>query len=86
MLYATLGGLMWPAITRVPMIAGNVGLMFGTLAVLLLAPVVRDFLNNNRHCWLSAALATSVFATFPLRTALGNSDVWRRFASWVVGM
>jgi hypothetical protein len=86
MLYATLGGLMWPAITRVPMIAGNLGLMFGTLAVLLLAPVVRDFLYKNRHRWLSAALAIGVFATFPLRRALGNSDVWHRFASWVVGM
>src|SRR5687767_9267226 len=86
MLYATLGGLMWPAITRIPVIAGNVGPMSGTLAALLLAPVVRDFLSNSRHRWLSAALAVSVFATFPLRTALGNSDVWRRFASWVVGM
>jgi hypothetical protein len=86
MLYATLGGLMWPAITRIPGIAGNAGLMFGTLAVLLLGPVVRDFLYNNGHRWLSAALAISVFATFPVRTALGNSDAWRRFASWVVGM
>jgi hypothetical protein len=86
MLYATLGGLMWPAITRVPLIAGNVGPMFGTLAALLLAPVIRDFLYNSPQRWLSASLAVSVFATFPLRTALGNSDVCHRFASWAVGM
>jgi hypothetical protein len=86
MLYATLGGLMWPAITRVPVIAGRVGPMFATLAALLLAPVVRDFMYNSRYRWLSVALAVIVFATFPLRTALGSSDVWRRFASWVVGI
>jgi hypothetical protein len=37
--------------------------------------------HNSRYRWLSAALAVIVFATFPLRTALGSSDVWRRFAS-----
>jgi hypothetical protein len=86
MLFATLGGLMWPAITRLPGIAGNVGLMFGTLAFLLLAPVVRDVLHRDRHSWLSAALAVAVLATFPLRTALGNSAAWRQFAGWIVGM
>ena len=86
MLFATLGGLMWPAITRVDGVAGNVPLMFGTLALLLLAPVVRDFLYGARHRWLSAALALGVFATFPLRTALGNSETWRQFARWAVGM
>lgn len=86
MLYATFGGLMWPAITRAPGVAGNVGLMFGTLAVLLLAPVTRDFLHRDRHRWLSAALAIGVFATFPLRAALGNSAAWRQFAGWMVGL
>lgn len=87
MLYATFGGLMWPAITRAHGgVAGNVGLMFGTLAVLLLAPVIRDFLHRDRHRWLSAALAVGVFATFPLRAALGNSAAWRQFAGWMVGL
>ena len=86
MLFATLGGLMWPAITRAPGVAGNPGLMFAALAVLLLAPVIRDFLHRDDHRWLSVALAAGVFATFPMRAVLGNSAMWRQFAGWMVGI
>ena len=35
MLLATVGGLMWPAITRIPYIAGRPVLMFGLLSALV---------------------------------------------------
>lgn len=85
MLLGTLGGLMWPAITRMPIVAGRLPLMFGLLAALVLAPAVRDFLTRARDRWLSLGVGLGVLASFPLRRAIGNSDAWRAVAAWIVG-
>jgi hypothetical protein len=85
MLLGTLGGLMWPAITRMPLVAGRVPVMFGLLAALVLAPGVRDVATRSRARWLSVAVGVAVLATFPLRMAIGNSDAWRAVAIWLVG-
>ena len=84
MLLGTIGGLMWPAITRMPVVAGRVPLMFGLLTALVLAPAVRDVLARSRARWLSLGVGLGVLATFPLRTAIGNSDAWRAFAAWLI--
>jgi hypothetical protein len=84
MLLGTIGGLMWPAITRMPVVAGRFPLMFGLLATLVLAPAVRDFLTRSRARWLSLAVGVGVLATFPVRIAIGNSSGWRTFAAWIV--
>src|SRR5687767_8602312 len=42
MLLSTLGGLMWPAITRMPIVAGRFVPMFALLSALVLAPAVHD--------------------------------------------
>ena len=44
----TLGGLMWPAITRMPYVAGRPILMFGLLGALVLASAVRDLCYDRR--------------------------------------
>lgn len=84
MLLGTVGGLLWPAITRVPLLAGRVPLMFGVLIILVLAPALHDFLRGFRTRWLSLALGLVVLATFPLRTLVGNSVWWRAFAAWLI--
>jgi hypothetical protein len=84
MLLGTIGGLMWPAITRMPLVAGRFPLMFGLLTMLVMAPAAHDFLTRSRARWLSIGVGLGVLATFPLRTAIGNSAAWRAFAAWVI--
>lgn len=83
MVLGTTGGLLWPAITRTPGIAGGVPLMFGVLASVVLAPAIRDFVARSRYRWLTLLVGLGVLATFPLRVAIGNSDAWRAFAAWI---
>ena len=84
MLLATLGGLMWPAITRMPIVAGRFGPMFALLSTLVLAPAVRDLWHGSRNRWVTVVLGLGILATFPLRVAIGTSASWRAFASWLV--
>jgi hypothetical protein len=84
MLLGTIGGLMWPAITRMPFVAGRLPVMFGLLATLVLAVAIRDFAVKSYTRWLSLGVGVAILATFPLRVAIGNSDVWRSFADWIV--
>ena len=84
MLLATLGGLMWPAITRMPIVAGRFVPMFALLSTLVLAPAVRDLWHGARTRWVSLLLGLGILATFPLRTVVGTSEAWRAFASWLV--
>jgi hypothetical protein len=83
MLYATLGGLMWPAITRLPFVAGRFPLMFGLLAALLLAPAVRDLWRGARVRWITLAIGLSVLATFLLRPLVARSAAWHAIAEWL---
>lgn len=84
MLLGTTGGLLWPAITRMPIVAGRFPLMFGLLAALVLAPAVRDFVARSPVRWMSLGVGVGVLATFPIRIAIGNSAAWRAFAAWIV--
>lgn len=84
MLLGTVGGLMWPAITRLPAVAGRFSPMFGLLATLVLAPAVRDFVARSPARWLSLGVGVGVLATFPVRIAIGNSPLWRALAAWIV--
>lgn len=85
MLLGTLGGLMWPAITRIPLIAGRAPLMFGVLAALVLAPAMRDVLVRAPRRWVSLGVGVAILATFPMRVAIGNGDAWRRLAMSMLG-
>jgi hypothetical protein len=85
MLLGTLGGLLWPAITRMPLVAGRLPLMFGLLGILVLAPALRDFVARSRARWLSLGIGLVILATFPLRVAIANSPAWRAIATWAIG-
>jgi hypothetical protein len=84
MLLGAIGGLMWPAITRMPLVAGRLPLMFGLLTMLVFAPAVRDFVAGCRTRWLTLSLGLAILATFPLRVAIGDSAAWRALAAWLV--
>lgn len=83
MLLGTIGGLLWPAITRIPFLAGHLVPMMTVLAALALAPAVRDLLTRARTRWLSLGIGLGILATFPGAAVVGNSAWWRVFAVWV---
>ncbi len=84
MLLATLGGLMWPAITRMPILSGRFVPMFALLSTLVLAPAVRDLWHGARTRWVTLLVGLGILATFPLRVVIGTSAPWRAFATWLV--
>lgn len=84
MLLATVGGLMWPAITRMPYVAGRPALMFGLLAALVLAPAVYDRLSYSRFHPVSLWGGLLVLAGFPLRSLVGRAAAWHSFAAWLL--
>lgn len=84
MLLATVGGLMWPAITRMPYVAGRPALMFGLLAALVLAPAVYDRLSYSRFHPVSLWGGLVVLAAFPARVLVGRSEAWHSLAGWLL--
>ncbi len=83
MLLGTLGGLTWPAITRMPLVAGKPIVMFGLLGALVLALPIRDFVVRSSWRMVSLWCALAILLTFPIRVAIGNSVWWHAFAVWL---
>lgn len=84
MLFATIGALVPPATTRMPIIAGwPIGLLL--FVALVLAPAVRDFRCHAQYRWISLLVGLGILASIPVRTLVGMSDPWRTFAAWLVG-
>jgi hypothetical protein len=84
MLLGTLGGLMWPAITRIPFLAGRFLPMFSVLTLLVLAPAIRDFVIGARTRWMSLLVGVAILLMLPLRAVVGNSGWWRSIATWLI--
>jgi hypothetical protein len=84
MLLATVGGLMWPAITRMPYVAGQPILMFGLLASLVLASAVHDFCRRSPVRLVSLWGGLLILAAFPIRVAIGLTDSWHLVAAWLI--
>jgi hypothetical protein len=83
MILGTIGGMLWPAITRVPHIAGNPPAMFGALLVLLLVNVAHDFWINGRPHPVNLWGGLLVLASFPVRQAIAVTDQWHAVAVWL---
>src|SRR5512133_2564136 len=79
-----LAGLMWPAITRMPLIAPNPARMFGLLIALVVALPVRDYLVRRRLHPASTWGAIMILMSFPVRVAIGNSALWHLLASRII--
>ena len=84
MLLATVGGLMWPAITRMPYVAGRPILMFGLLGALVLASAVRDVWLRSPVRLVSLWGGLLILAAFPIRVAIGPTASWHSFAAWLI--
>jgi len=84
MLLATVGGLMWPAITRMPYVAGRPVLMFGLLGTLVLASAVRDIRLRSPVRLVSLCGGLVILAAFPIRMAIGTTASWHALAAWLI--
>jgi len=84
MLLGTIGGLMWPAITRMPVVAGRLPVMFGFMAALVVAPPVCDLLARRRLHPIDLWGGLMIFASFPLTMAIARTAAWHSLAAWLV--
>jgi hypothetical protein len=79
MLLTMAGGVMFPAVGRLP-----VPLMIGGIAALLIAPPLYDWLTRGRVHRVYAWGVPIVFLSVPIRLALGQTGAWQRFAAWLI--
>ncbi|MEP6781177.1 MAG: hypothetical protein ABJC26_14875 [Gemmatimonadaceae bacterium] len=76
--------IVFASVTRLPFARGNVPVIaVCSLLIVSLAPVYELVTRGRPHpasLWGGAAL----FASVPLRTAIGGTEWWHQFASWLV--
>jgi len=84
MILGALGGLMWPAITRMPYVAPHTPAMFGLLLVLLAALPVRDYLTARRIHQVTWWGTLAILASFPLREVAAKTTAWHQLAAWLI--
>jgi hypothetical protein len=85
MLLATVGGLLPPAITRIPVLAGRPLPGFALFGALVIALAARDFWRGSSTRWLSLLIGIGILASVLMRPLIGMSAQWRAFAAWLVG-
>ena len=86
MVFAAIGGFAWPAITRIPFVAGEPVKMFGVLALLVLAQPVYDLVSRRGRVHAATVVGVLVVAaSFPLRRVIVASPGWREVAVWLTG-
>ena len=85
MLLATIGGLLWPAITRLPYVRGQFLPMFGLLVLFVLAGPSYDLITRRRVHAVYVWGGLLILASFPIRRAIGTSETWHRIAAWMIG-
>ena len=86
MLMASMG-ILTPAIARIPfefIATGGPLVFFGLTDLVILAVVAIDTVRNRRLHPAFAWGALLVIASQPLRLRLAGTDVWMRFATWLV--
>ena len=84
MLLALIGGLLWPAITRLPYVAPKLPLMFGVLTLFVLAGPLFDFISRRRVHPVYIWGGLLILGTMPARVALASSEAWHSFAAWLI--
>jgi hypothetical protein len=79
MLMTMAGGVLFPAVGRLP-----TPLMIASIAVLLLAPPLYDWLTRGRVHRVYTWGIPIIFLSVPLRFALAETETWQRFAAWLI--
>lgn len=84
MLLAIVGGLLWPAITRIPYVTGRFIPMFGLMVLFVLAGPVHDLITRRRVHAVYVWGGMLILASFPNRRAIGMSETWHNIAVWLI--
>ena len=84
MILGALGGLMWPAITRMPYVAPHIPAMFGLLLALLAALPVRDYLTLRRIHPVTWWGTLAILVSFPVREVVAKTATWHHLAAWLI--
>jgi hypothetical protein len=79
MLMTMAGGVLFPAIGRLP-----TPLMITSIAVLLLAPPFYDWLTRAHVHRVYKWGVPIIFLSAPIRFALAETETWQRFAAWLI--
>ena len=85
MLLATVGGMLWAAVTRIPAVRGNLPAMLGVMALFALAGPVHDLATRGRVHPINAWGGLLVLASVPLRALIARTEAWHAVAAWLVG-
>lgn len=84
MLLATVGGMLWAAITRIPPLRANLPAMLALLACFVAAGPMRDLLARRRPHPVDVWGGLFVLASPLLRGALARTEAWHAVAAWLV--
>ena len=84
MLLASVGGMLWAAVTRIPPIRGKLPAMLGLMLLFVLAGPVRDLLARRRPHPVDVLGGLLIVGSVPLRTVIARTDAWNAFAGWLV--
>ena len=84
MILGALGGLMWPAITRMPYVAPHTPAMFALLLALLAALPIHDYMTVRRIHPVTWWGTLAILASFPLRNVVGKTAAWHHLAAWLI--
>jgi hypothetical protein len=86
MLMSTVGGLMPPGISRLPLVAGHTpAIAVLVIAFVLIGPVY-DFITRRRiHPAYILGVVAAVFAFPPVAAALSGLPPWHRALVWMIG-
>ena len=86
MLMATIGGLMPPGISRLPLVAGHTPAIGAVVVLFVLTPLIYDLVTRRRiHPAYVFGFFVSVFAFPPVAAALSTLPAWHRMAQAMVG-
>lgn len=86
MLGATVGGLMPPGISRLPLVAGHPGAVAALVVAFLLAAPAWDLLTRRRVHPASALVVALTLSTVPppIVTAFAATPAWHAVARWLL--
>jgi hypothetical protein len=85
MLLAFIGGLLLPAISRLPWVHDRPPVILLIFGAFLAAGAVHDRLTTGRIHPVNKWGAVAVFLTVPLRFAISGTSGWERVATWLIG-
>jgi hypothetical protein len=84
MILGALGGLMWPAITRMPYVAPHTPAMFALFLALLAALPMHDYRTQRRIHPVTLWGTLIILASFPLREVIAPTAAWHHLAARLI--